>query len=74
MFELMRQPLKLVQDWKSAPAGGDLSKLRALAAQVGSNWVLDSRKVLWDWTAPYALLAERDSYSGWLGNVDSNHD
>jgi site-specific DNA recombinase len=74
MFELMRQPLKLVQDWKNAPAGGDLSKLRALAAQVGSNWVLDSRKVLWDWVSPYALLAERASYTNWLGSKDSNLD
>jgi site-specific DNA recombinase len=68
MFEPLRRPLKLVWDLKNAPAGVDLLKLRDKVAEVGSNWSLNSRKVLWDWIPPYALLSQRASYSSWLGN------
>jgi hypothetical protein len=71
-FEQMKQPLELVRDWKNASAGGDLLKLRALCAQVGSNWILDSRKVLWDWVSHYAPLARRASYTKWRRGGDSN--
>ena len=71
-FEQMKQPLELVRDWKNASAGGDLLKLRALCAQVGSNWILDSRKVLWDWVSHYAPLARRASYTKWRRVRDSN--
>lgn len=67
LFEPLRRPLKLVWDLKNAPAGVDLLKLRDKVAEVGSNWSLNSRKVLWDWIPPYALLSQRASYSSWLG-------
>lgn len=64
-FERLRQPIRLVLDWQNAPAGVDLFKLRELIAQVGSNWTLDSRKVLWDWLPPYAPLSRRACYTDW---------
>jgi len=45
-FERMRKPLKLVCDLKNTNAGDDLERLRDLVAEVGSNYKLDSRKVL----------------------------
>lgn len=74
MFEPLRRPLKLVLDWKYAPAVDDLSKLRDTVAEVGSNWSLDSRKVLWDWIEPFGLLAKSGLYPDWLGSLDSNQD
>ena len=71
-FEQMRKPLELVLDWKNASAGVDLLKLRGYAEQVGSNYELDSRKVLWDWIPTYAPLARRASYTGWRRGRDSN--
>jgi hypothetical protein len=71
-FERLQQPLELVLDWKNAPAGVDLLKLRDFVAEVGSNWVLNSRKVLWDWTPPYAPLLRRASYTNWRRGRDSN--
>jgi hypothetical protein len=65
MIEPMREPLKLVLDLKNALAGGDLRELRDFVAKVGSNLKLNSRKVLWDWNSPYALLAERGACKGW---------
>src|SRR5690606_27540419 len=67
-------PLKLIQDWKNAPAGGDLLKLRDFAAQVSSKWLLNSRNLLWDWNPGYAPMARRGSYASWQGNSDSNLD
>ena len=40
-------------------------KLRDFLAEVGSNLSLNSRKVLWGWVPPYALLAQRASCSNW---------
>jgi site-specific DNA recombinase len=71
-FERLRQPLELILDWKNAPAGSDPEKLHGLAVQVGSNWVLDSRKVLWDWLPHYAPLSRRASYASWRREWDSN--
>jgi hypothetical protein len=53
-------------------AGGDLNELRDFVAEGGSNLSLNSRNVLWDWTAPYALLAERASCLDWRRRRDSN--
>jgi hypothetical protein len=65
MIEPMREPLKLVLDLKYALAGGDLRELGDFVAKVGSNLKLNSRKVLWDWIPPYALLSQRGSYARW---------
>ena len=46
-------------------AGDDLLKLRDFFAEGGSNLCLESRKVLWDWLKPHALLAERGLSSSW---------
>jgi hypothetical protein len=67
MLEPARRPLKLVQDWKNAPAGDDLGKLRDFVTEVVSNLTLDSRKVLWDWIQPFGLFSNSRCYTEWLG-------
>ena len=71
-FELMKEPLELVLDWKNAPAGADLKKLRDTVAEVGSNWLLDSRSLVWDWVSHYAPLARSGTYLNWRRVRDSN--
>jgi site-specific DNA recombinase len=71
-LEPLRELVNAVWERNLPTAGGDLLKLRDFVAEVGSNWVLDSRKVLWDWVPPYALLAERASSLNWSGRPDSN--
>ncbi|HCR42015.1 TPA: hypothetical protein DIV45_01455 [Patescibacteria group bacterium] len=51
-------------------AGDDLLKLRDFFAEGGSNLRLESRKVLWDWLKPHALLAERGLNSDWWCILD----
>jgi hypothetical protein len=48
------------------------AELAELFVELGSNLSLNSRKVLWDWNLPYALLAERALCSEWSGRRDSN--
>ena len=51
--------------------GGDLLELSDFVAKVGSNWILDSRKVLWNWSKPYSLLAERHQSLEWSGLLNA---
>jgi site-specific DNA recombinase len=71
-LEPLRKSVKSVWERNLASAGGDLLKLRDLVAEVGSNLTLNSRKVLWDWNSPYALLAERGTRTDWWARGDSN--
>ncbi|HEX9746413.1 MAG TPA: hypothetical protein VGB30_13390, partial [bacterium] len=71
-FELMREPLTVLQDWISGGAGGDLKKLREFISKVGLNLKLNSRELLWDWISPYCILASRGVYSSWRRGWDSN--
>ncbi len=71
-FERMRRPLMLVQDWKNGVAGDDPENLRKLIAEVGSNFKLSSRKLLWNWINPCSLLANTASYTTWRRGWDSN--
>ncbi len=64
-LEPLRKLLNAVRERSIPTAGGDLMELRNFVAEVGSNLTLNSRKVLWDWNSPYALLAERGSYGNW---------
>ncbi len=71
-LERMKKPLSLLLDWRKRKAGVDLSELRNFVAEVGSNLRLNSRKVLWDWNSPFALLAQGGSYTCWRREWDSN--
>ncbi len=71
-LEPLRESISAVWERNLPTAGGDLLELRDFVAKVGSNLRLNSRKVLWDWNSPYALLAERALCLGWSGRPDSN--
>ena len=71
-LEPLRELVNAVWERNLPTAGGDLLELRNFVARVGSNLKLNSRKVLWDWLPPYALLAERASCTDWSGRPDSN--
>jgi hypothetical protein len=64
-LEPLRELISAVWERNLPTAGGDLLKLRDFVAKVGSNLRLNSRKVLWNWNSPYALLAERASSLNW---------
>ena len=49
-------------------AVGDSLKLRDLFAEGGSNLLIESQKVLWNWNSPYEILASRGICSRWLGS------
>ncbi|MFA5010195.1 MAG: recombinase family protein [Patescibacteria group bacterium] len=66
-LEPLRELINAVRESNLPAAGGDLLELRDFVAEVGSNLILNSRKVLWDWIPPYALLAERALCSDWSG-------
>jgi len=61
-LELMKKPLMVLLDWHSGEAGDDYEKLRAFVSEVGSNFKLNSRKLLHDWLSPYEILASRGGY------------
>jgi len=67
-LEQMKKPLEVLQDWHSGGAGGDYEKLREFLSEVGSNFSLNSRKLLHDWLSPYEILASRGRFSSWLGS------
>ena len=71
-LERMKKPLSVLLDWRKRKAGVDLIELRNFVAEVGSNLRLNSRKVLWDWNSPFALLAQGGSYTSWRREWDSN--
>jgi site-specific DNA recombinase len=71
-LEPLRELLNAVREPNLPTAGGDLVELRDFVAELGSNLSLNSRKVLWDWNLPYALLAERALCSEWSGRRESN--
>jgi site-specific DNA recombinase len=71
-LEPLRKLLNAVRERNLPTAGGDLNELRDFIAEVGSNLTLNSRKVLWDWNPPYALLAERGSYGNWQPQRELN--
>ena len=64
-LEPLRNFINAVREWNIPTAGGDLTKLRDFFAEGGSNLRIESRKVLWDWLKPHALLAERGLSSDW---------
>ncbi|MBN2585222.1 zinc ribbon domain-containing protein [Patescibacteria group bacterium] len=72
-LEPLRDLINAVRERSLPAAGGDLLKLRDFVAEVGSNLSLNSRKVLWDWNSPYALLAERGVCEGWQAIVVQYH-
>ena len=73
-LEPLRDLINSVRE-RSLPTGGDdLFELSNFVARVGSNLYLDSRKVLWDWSKPYSLLAERHSCTGWRSLWDDYRD
>ena len=47
-------------------AVGDPLKLRDFVAEGGSNLLIESQKVLWNWNSPYEILASRGVCSDWL--------
>jgi site-specific DNA recombinase len=71
-LEPLKEFVNAVWERNLPDAGGDLSKLRELFAEGGSNLSLESRKVLWDWIPPYALLAERALRTNWWRWRESN--
>ena len=64
-LEPLRDFVNAVWERNLQTAVGDLLKLRDFFAEGGSNLCLESRKVLWDWLKPHALLAERGLNSDW---------
>ena len=53
-------------------AVGDPLELRDLIAEGGSNLMIKSQKVLWNWNSPYEILASRGVCPSWLGRQDLN--
>ena len=64
-LEPLREFVNSLWERNMREAGDDLLKLRDFFAEGGSNLCLESRKVLWDWLKPHALLAERGLNSDW---------
>jgi site-specific DNA recombinase len=64
-LEPLREFVNSLWERNMREAGDDLLKLRDFFAEGGSNLRLESRKVLWDWLKPHALLAERGLNSDW---------
>ena len=71
-LEPLRNFINAVRERNIPTAGGDLLKLRDFFAEGGSNLRIESRKVLWDWLKPHALLAERGLSSDWWTREDLN--
>jgi hypothetical protein len=51
-------------------AVGDPLKLRDFVAEGGSNHIIESQNVLWNWNSPYEILASRGVYPNWLTTQD----
>jgi site-specific DNA recombinase len=68
----LRQQINAVWERNLPTAGGDLNELRDFVAEVGSHHRVNSRKVLWDWTPPYAPLSRRGAYIEWWRWRESN--
>ena len=64
-LEPLRDFVNAVWERNLQTAVGRSLKLRDFFAEGGSNLCLESRKVLWDWLKPHALLAERGICPGW---------
>ena len=71
-LEPLRKLINAVRERNLPTAEGDLLELRDFVAEVGSNLCLNSRKVLWNWSNPYSLLAERRLRKGWQPQRESN--
>jgi len=71
-LEPLRELINTVSERNLKTVGGDFGKLRDLIAEGGSNLLIKSLKVLWNWNSPYEILASRGSCSDWWRRRELN--
>jgi len=71
-LEPLRELINTVSERNLKTVGGDFLKLRDLIAEGGSNLLINSQKVLWNWNSPYEILASRGGRSDWWRRRELN--
>jgi DNA invertase Pin-like site-specific DNA recombinase len=70
-LEPMKEFVNSLWERNLREAVGDPLKLRDIVVEGGSNHLIESQKVLWNWNSPYEILASRGVCSSWLTVVSA---